>query len=119
MFAISVLVFVIFFAIPGIDPARQMAGRNPTPETIKAIKHEFGLDRPLPVQYVLVMKHLLITRDLRVYSNRGVRGDPPDRPRDARDALADHRRGGALGGAQHRHRRGRGAAARARSGTRC
>jgi peptide/nickel transport system permease protein len=72
LFAISVLVFVIFFAIPGIDPSRQMAGRNPTPETIKAIKHEFGLDEPLPVQYVLVMKHLLVTRDLQSYSNRGV-----------------------------------------------
>jgi peptide/nickel transport system permease protein len=72
LFAISVLVFVIFFAIPGVDPSRQMAGRNPTPETIKAIKHEFGLDRPLPVQYVLVMKHLLITRDLQSYNNRGV-----------------------------------------------
>ena len=72
LFAISVLVFVIFFAIPGIDPSRQMAGRNPTPETIKAIKHEFGLDKPLPVQYVLVMKHLLVTRDLQSYNNRGV-----------------------------------------------
>jgi peptide/nickel transport system permease protein len=72
LFAISVLVFVIFFAIPGIDPARQMAGRNPTPETIAAIRHEFALDRPLPVQYALVMKHLLITRDLQSYTNRGV-----------------------------------------------
>jgi peptide/nickel transport system permease protein len=72
LWAISVLVFVIFFAIPGIDPARQMAGRNPTPETIAAIRHEFALDRPLPVQYVLVMKHLLITRDLESYTNRGV-----------------------------------------------
>jgi peptide/nickel transport system permease protein len=72
MFAISVIVFVIFFAIPGVDPARQMAGRNPTPDTIAAIKHEFGLDKPLPVQYLLVMKHLLITRDLQSYSNRGV-----------------------------------------------
>jgi peptide/nickel transport system permease protein len=63
---------VIFFAIPGVDPSRQMAGRNPTPETIKAIKHEFGLDEPLPVQYVLVMKHLLVTRDLQSYTNRGV-----------------------------------------------
>ena len=76
LFAISVLVFVIFFAIPGVDPSRQMAGRNPTPETIKAIKHEFGLDEPLPVQYVLVMKHLLVTRDLQSYTNRGVKVVP-------------------------------------------
>ena len=72
LWAISVIVFVIFFAIPGVDPARQMAGRNPSPETITAIKHEFGLDRPLPVQYVRVMKKLLITRDLQSYTNRGV-----------------------------------------------
>jgi peptide/nickel transport system permease protein len=72
LWAISVLVFVIFFAIPGIDPARQMAGRNPTPDTVAAIRHEFALDRPLPVQYALVMKHLLITRDLQSYTNRGV-----------------------------------------------
>jgi peptide/nickel transport system permease protein len=76
LWAISVLVFVIFFAIPGIDPARQMAGRNPTPETITAIRHEFGLDRPLPVQYVLVMRHLLISRDLESYTNRGVQVIP-------------------------------------------
>ena len=56
--------FLIFFAIPGIDPARQMAGRNPTPATIHAIRHEFGLDRPLPVQYVLLMNHLCHRRDL-------------------------------------------------------
>ena len=55
MVALSVLVFLIFFATPGIDPARQMAGKNPTPETIAAIKAEFGLDRPLPVQYLKMM----------------------------------------------------------------
>ena len=36
MFAITVLVFLIFFATPGVDPARQLAGRNPNPETIAA-----------------------------------------------------------------------------------
>ena len=47
LFALSVLVFLIFFAIPGIDPARQMAGRNPTPATLAAIRETFGLDKPL------------------------------------------------------------------------
>ena len=28
MFAISVLVFLIFFATPGVDPAARIAGRN-------------------------------------------------------------------------------------------
>jgi peptide/nickel transport system permease protein len=69
LFAISILVFLIFFATPGVDPARQMAGRNPTAETIKNIKHEFGLDRPLPVQYGLMMKHIFISRDLISYGS--------------------------------------------------
>ena len=72
MFALSVLVFLIFFATPGIDPARQMAGKNPTPETIAAIKAEFGLDQSLPVQYARMMDRLLISRDLQSFSNRGV-----------------------------------------------
>jgi peptide/nickel transport system permease protein len=69
MFALSVLVFLIFFATPGVDPARQMAGRNPNPTTIRNIKHEFGLDRPLPVRYALMMKHLFISHDLISYGS--------------------------------------------------
>jgi peptide/nickel transport system permease protein len=72
LFAISVLTFLIFFAIPGIDPSRQLAGRNPTPETVAAIRHEFGLDRPLPVRYGLMMKHLFISRDLVSYGNQAL-----------------------------------------------
>jgi peptide/nickel transport system permease protein len=66
-FIITVLVFLLFFRTPGIDPARQMAGRNPDPQTIAAIKHAFGLDRPLPIQYGLMMKRLFISRDLISY----------------------------------------------------
>jgi peptide/nickel transport system permease protein len=76
LFALSVLVFLIFFAIPGIDPARQLAGRNPTPQTLATIRHTFGLDRPLPVQYWRLMSHLFISRDLQSYTNRGVKVVP-------------------------------------------
>ena len=69
MFALSVLVFLIFFATPGVDPAVRMAGRNPNPITIANIKHEFGLDRSLPVQYVLMMKTMFVTRDLISYGS--------------------------------------------------
>jgi len=71
MFAITVLVFVIFFKTPGIDPARQIAGRNPSPQVMAEIRHQFGLDRPFPVQYGLMMKKIFITRDLVSYSNQG------------------------------------------------
>jgi peptide/nickel transport system permease protein len=69
MFVLSILVFLIFFETPGVDPARLMAGRNPNPETIQNIRHEFGLDRPLPVRYALMMKRMFITRDLISYGS--------------------------------------------------
>ena len=71
MFVITLLVFVIFFKTPGVDPARQIAGRNPSVQVLQEIRHQFGLDRPFPVQYGLMMKKLFITRDLVSYSNQG------------------------------------------------
>jgi peptide/nickel transport system permease protein len=76
LFAITVLTFLIFFATPGVDPSRQLAGRNPTPETVAAVKHEFGLDRPLPVRYALMMKRLFISRDLVSYGNQALKVVP-------------------------------------------
>jgi len=72
LFAITVLVFLIFFATPGIDPSARLAGRNPSPATVAAVKHEFGLDRPLPVRYALMMKRLFISRDLVSYGNQAL-----------------------------------------------
>src|SRR6476620_9562731 len=72
LFAITVLVFLIFFATPGVDPTRSLAGRNPTPETIAAVCHQFGLDRSKPMQYLLMMKRLFISRDLVSYGNQAL-----------------------------------------------
>ena len=76
LFAITVLTFLIFFATPGVDPSRQLAGRNPNQETVAAIRHEFGLDRPLPVRYALMMKRLFISRDLVSYGNQALKVVP-------------------------------------------
>jgi len=76
LFAISVLTFVIFFATPGVDPTRAFAGRNPTPQTIAAVRHQFGLDRPKPIQYLLMMKRLFISRDLVSYGNQALKVVP-------------------------------------------
>jgi len=76
LFAITVLTFLIFFATPGVDPSRQLAGRNPDPATIAAVKHQFGLDRPLPVRYALMMKRLFISRDLVSYGNQALKVVP-------------------------------------------
>ncbi|HET6848116.1 MAG TPA: ABC transporter permease [Gaiellales bacterium] len=76
LFAITVLVFVIFFLTPGVDPARRLAGRNPNPETIALIRHQYALDRPLPIQYLILMKKMFISRDLASYSNQGAKVVP-------------------------------------------
>ncbi len=71
LFGISVLVFLIFLATPGADPAARLAGRGASPETVTAVRAEFGLDRPWPVQYARLMQRLFITRDLTSFVNRG------------------------------------------------
>src|SRR5487761_2261527 len=71
MFAISVLTFLIFFATPGVDPAARIAGRGATPQILAQGKHELGLDRAMPIRYVLLMDHLFIKRDLTSYQNIG------------------------------------------------
>jgi peptide/nickel transport system permease protein len=71
MFAISVLTYLIFFATPGVDPAARIAGRNADPATLAAVRHDFGLDRPFPVKYAIMMKKLFWSRDLTSYVNRG------------------------------------------------
>jgi peptide/nickel transport system permease protein len=76
LFAISAITFLIFFKTPGVDPARQMAGRNPQPAVIAQITREFDFNKPLPYQYVVFMDHLLVSRDLVSYTNRGVKVIP-------------------------------------------
>ena len=76
MFALSVLVFLIFFATPGVDPAARIAGRNADPQTLEQVRHDFGLDRPAPVQYALLMKKLFWSRDLTSFVNRGAKVIP-------------------------------------------
>lgn len=76
LFSISVLVFLIFFATPGVDPAARIAGRNADQATLQAVRKDFGLDRPMPVQYALMMKKLFVTRDLTSFVNRGAKVIP-------------------------------------------
>jgi peptide/nickel transport system permease protein len=71
MFVITVVVFLLYFHTPGIDPARALAGRNSSPAILAVIRAQFGLNKPLPVQYAIMMKKLFITRNLASYSNQG------------------------------------------------
>jgi peptide/nickel transport system permease protein len=57
---VTSITFLIFFVMPATDPATAFAGKNPTPEQIAEVKHLFGLDKPVPVQYGLFVKHLFL-----------------------------------------------------------
>jgi peptide/nickel transport system permease protein len=69
LFAISVIVFLIFNVIPNSNPARRLAGRNPTPTLVASIEEEWGFDDPLPQQY-LTMMGKVFSGDLISYTTR-------------------------------------------------
>ena len=48
LFAISVIVFLIFNVIPNSDPAQRMAGKNADARAGRTINEEWGFDDPLP-----------------------------------------------------------------------
>ena len=54
---VSLITFLLLFALPA-DPARMIAGRSATVETVSRIRTELGLDRPLAVQYARYLQRL-------------------------------------------------------------
>jgi ABC-type dipeptide/oligopeptide/nickel transport system permease component len=50
VFMVSIIVFLIMYLVPG-DAVTVLAGPDPTPEIVEALRAKFGLDQPLPVQY--------------------------------------------------------------------
>jgi peptide/nickel transport system permease protein len=52
LFMITLITFVMFSVLPSGDPAVLRAGRQPSPELIAAIRHQFGLDKPKPIQFI-------------------------------------------------------------------
>jgi len=58
LFAISVIVFLIFTVIPNSDPAARIAGKNANPALIARVRADLGLDQSLPVQYLTMMKQI-------------------------------------------------------------
>jgi peptide/nickel transport system permease protein len=55
LIAISILTFLIFQAIPNGDPALRLAGRLATPQQVTDVRHQWGFDQPIYIQYVKTM----------------------------------------------------------------
>jgi peptide/nickel transport system permease protein len=62
LFGITVVVFSLLQLIPG-DPATTILGTQARPESVAALRHELGLDRPLWEQYLRYMQNV-VTFDL-------------------------------------------------------
>jgi peptide/nickel transport system permease protein len=58
LFATSIVVFGIFEVIPNYNPARAIAGRAATQETINEINVKFGFNKPVYVQYADTMEQI-------------------------------------------------------------
>jgi len=58
VFGVTILVFFLIHLVPG-DPARTMLGVRATPERVKLLHEQWGLNKPLPVQYERFMERLV------------------------------------------------------------
>jgi peptide/nickel transport system permease protein len=55
-FLVSVVVFSLIHLTP-VDPAELILGEEHSPEAVVALRHDLGLDRPLPEQYLTWISH--------------------------------------------------------------
>jgi peptide/nickel transport system permease protein len=68
--AVTAITYIIFFIIPA-DPARQACGQRATQDCVTRARHFLGLDRPVPVQYGMFLKRLVVDHSLgRSFTNR-------------------------------------------------
>jgi peptide/nickel transport system permease protein len=57
LWGVATLVFVLFTVVPG-DSAQMMLGKREDPEALAAIRAKYGMDQPLPVQYLRYLNRL-------------------------------------------------------------
>ncbi|GHJ35763.1 ABC transporter permease [Streptomyces sp. TS71-3] len=65
---ISAITFVLFYIAPR-DPARVACGKVCTADTLKLVRHNLGIDDPLPVQYWHWLKAVFVGRDYTGFGN--------------------------------------------------
>ncbi len=62
LLGVSLVSFGLLQLVPG-DPALILAGEEATEEVLARIRHEYGLNQPLPVQFLAYLRHA-VTGDL-------------------------------------------------------
>lgn len=56
---VSMIIFAVLMVIPG-DPAQIILGIHATPETLRELRRQLGLDQPVVIQYLTYMKKLVM-----------------------------------------------------------
>lgn len=57
MLGVATVVFILFNILP-VDPARMTQGQRSDVQSLAAVRKEFGLDKPVPVQYLYYLNDL-------------------------------------------------------------
>jgi peptide/nickel transport system permease protein len=63
LLGLSILVFLWVRALPG-DPAAALLGERATEESIEQVREQYGLDRPIHIQYLSYLRLVVIDRNL-------------------------------------------------------
>jgi len=59
LFVISLLQFSLFISAPGGPLKAYLMDPNVSPEDVRRLEHEYGLDQPVPIQYINWMGNIL------------------------------------------------------------
>jgi peptide/nickel transport system permease protein len=59
LLGVATIVFCLMFIVPG-DPARLLMGQHGDDDTLRVIRHEMGLDKPVYIQYARFIGRLFV-----------------------------------------------------------
>lgn len=69
VFGVALIVFILFNVVGG-DPALMMVGKHATAQQLANIRHEYGLDQPLYIQFFEYLKQIFTFDFGRSYATR-------------------------------------------------
>ena len=74
IFGVALIIFFLFNLVGG-DPTLQMVGKHATPQLIAELRHEYGFDQPLWMQFLVYLKQILTFDYGRSYATKQQIGD--------------------------------------------
>ncbi|MEA2432349.1 MAG: peptide/nickel transport system permease protein [Thermoleophilaceae bacterium] len=75
LLVVSIATFAAFDLLPQGDPAERLAGRQPSSEQVRAIRHEWGFDQGVGTQYLTMMRKAFAGRLVSYQTGLEVHGE--------------------------------------------